>query len=72
MTLRTAFGPFGPAVSVAAFCAIFGAAPALAAEAEADGEAVVAGAETEAEPVVVSVQTAQPTAPAGAPPSAVS
>ena len=72
MTLRTAFGPFGPAASVAAFCAIFGAAPALAAEAEADGEAVVAGAETEAEPVVVSVQTAQPTAPAGAPPSAFS
>ena len=48
MTLRTAFGPFGPAISVAAFCAIFGAVPALAAEAEADGEAVVAKAEAEA------------------------
>ena len=64
MTLRTAFGPFGPAISVAAFCAIFGAAPALAAEAEADGEAVVTEAATEAEPV--TVQAAQPTPPAGA------
>ncbi len=66
MTLRSAFGPFGPAVSVAAFCAIFSAAPALATEAEADGEAIVAEAGAEAEPI--SVQTAQPTPPAGAPP----
>ena len=44
MTLRSAFGPFGPVVSMAAFCAIFGAAPALAADAEADGEAIVAEA----------------------------
>lgn len=68
MTLRTAFGPFGPAISVAAFCAIFGAAPALAAEAEADGEAIVAEAGAEAEPIAVTVQAAQPTPPAGASP----